>query len=1101
MPDINSIADKLALLATEISNIKTEINRTHPGWATPEQNMSDIADDVDEMFIGFNGVYQAREESSGNININAYVEYPVIIDCMFAYWTGLNTVKLINDGFNDITRFGDGAFKECTSFKGTFRNMNAGVSLSGLPSNLEYIGDEAFYNCRNYELSSFSPSSSKVKYIGNYAFNGCYSSNFKVTSLPASVEYIGDCAFAGCSNAYFKNNYNGSTGANKFPQNLKHIGSYPFKNMKSGSSAMYGPLPPTLEYVGEGAFANLNTYDIKQANICRFGSAYTSGSSYTGSDFPLNLKFIGKQAFYDNGTYLKIKGNMIAQNDQTPIIVGYQAFYNCNNAGMTMGGDVRGLVYAGEGAFSGCSNITLSGIFPLKYVDSDYNQIDDIPREVFKNCSNITFSQTTLNVPNIGSEAFYGCSSIEIDESITADSIGYSSFYGCTSLTINDSISVTGSIGSSAFYNCTNIAIDDNGTGKGMINAGSIGDSAFENCESLVIPDSITVTGSIGNSAFYNCISLESPNGIFAKTSIGSWAFRISDDLINNNQSGSLGPTKIQVSDTTAGQTVSIGQHAFRNNDLYTTEDVEIISASDGRINIGAFARTNLSDLTLKFSTTSQYGYLTIDDAYDGSGNNLGAFQESNLSSITMVGNINTIGSYTFYKCSNLSDVTFSQTPTSIAIRKSAFEQCNFGDTTLTIPSNVTSLGVRAFCNSKIKNLVINGAITTCGDYAFADNFHSTQPQQYSLTLNEGIVKLGNYCFSSTQMPDYPNHATETELSGTITLPTSLTTFGDYVFGLSDIENILFPQNITKIGIIAGGINTYEIYRYGDMVYKSYINLLSVSIPNTNTLKILGGFDGFHNLSGTYTIPNGVEEFGTLQCCDHVTGISIPNTVKKFGVYKETSSHAMFPFLCTAIEEVTFPASITHLGKAMFSWIGLGYFYPDRVTRYFKRIKIQSDCLPEPFTYGGSNYGLFTSNCCTESIELSNITKIPAYTFKSISVSNTGTTIKFTDSNITRIEQYAFDNAWLIPETIINGKHVLEIPDSIKFVGDCAFCNVVDFDVMFTGNPTDLNISSTAFAGNGSAFHLYVPWAEGTVANAPWGLDPSQITYGYTPSP
>lgn len=71
------------------------------------------------------------------------------------------------------------------------------------------------------------------------------------------------------------------------------------------------------------------------------------------------------------------------------------------------------------------------------------------------------------------------------------------------------------------------------------------------------------------------------------------------------------------------------------------------------------------------------------------------------------------------------------------------------------------------------------------------------------------------------------------------------------------------------------------------------------------------------------------------------------------------------------------------------------------------------------------------------------------------------------------------------------------LPSGITNIGDSAFegCSSL-VSLTFEGTPE--SISSSAFAGCNSLITINVPWAEGAVANAPWGAPFAAINYGYT---
>lgn len=74
---------------------------------------------------------------------------------------------------------------------------------------------------------------------------------------------------------------------------------------------------------------------------------------------------------------------------------------------------------------------------------------------------------------------------------------------------------------------------------------------------------------------------------------------------------------------------------------------------------------------------------------------------------------------------------------------------------------------------------------------------------------------------------------------------------------------------------------------------------------------------------------------------------------------------------------------------------------------------------------------------------------------------------------------------------------VTSIPASVKSIGSSAFygCTSVA-NITFEGTPT--SIGNNAFDGCTELTVINVPWAEGAVANAPWGATKATINYNYT---
>ena len=87
------------------------------------------------------------------------------------------------------------------------------------------------------------------------------------------------------------------------------------------------------------------------------------------------------------------------------------------------------------------------------------------------------------------------------------------------------------------------------------------------------------------------------------------------------------------------------------------------------------------------------------------------------------------------------------------------------------------------------------------------------------------------------------------------------------------------------------------------------------------------------------------------------------------------------------------------------------------------------------------------------------------------------------------IRDYAFANCTNLALTTL--------PSGITNIDDYAFeeCSSL-VSLTFEGTPE--NIGASAFAGCENLTTINVPWAEGAVANAPWGATNATINYGYT---
>ena len=74
---------------------------------------------------------------------------------------------------------------------------------------------------------------------------------------------------------------------------------------------------------------------------------------------------------------------------------------------------------------------------------------------------------------------------------------------------------------------------------------------------------------------------------------------------------------------------------------------------------------------------------------------------------------------------------------------------------------------------------------------------------------------------------------------------------------------------------------------------------------------------------------------------------------------------------------------------------------------------------------------------------------------------------------------------------------ITSLPESLISIGTYAFYSCTSLtSITFKGTPS--SIMSSAFNGCTNLTDIKVPWAEGAVANAPWGATNATITYNYT---
>ena len=402
--------------------------------------------------------------------------------------------------------------------------------------------------------------------------------------------------------------------------------------------------------------------------------------------------------------------------------IGKQAFISCKKlTSITIPESVTSI---GNGAFSGCSSLTTitipEGVTSIGGEAFEltpwYDNLPDgevyIGKVLYGYKGTIYFTPIEVRdgTVSISPKAFSyqeGLTSITIPESVT--SIGSQAFYDCGGLTsINIPEGVT-SIERNTFSGCTSltaITIPANVT--------SIGEGAFEGCSSLTsitIPESSQLTsiesGAFDNIAWYN----NHPDGVVY---IGNVLYRYKGVTSQN----------ILVSVKVKEGTVSISNDAFSYQ-----EGLTFITIPESVTSIGDRAFSGCSRLT--GVNISENPHLTSIGQY--------AFEGCyNLASITIPTNVTSIRERVFYGCSSLTSITIPESVTSI--EDYAFYECrSLASVTISEQSQLTSIGVGAFCYCGFTSITIpesvmwieNGVFADCSSltdvYCYAKNIPSTE--------------------------------------------------------------------------------------------------------------------------------------------------------------------------------------------------------------------------------------------------------------------------------------------------------------------------------------------------------------------------------------
>ena len=312
-----------------------------------------------------------------------------------------------------------------------------------------------------------------------------------------------------------------------------------------------------------------------------------------------------------------------------------------------------------------------------------------------------------------------------------------------------------------------------------------------------------------------------------------------------------------------------------------------------------------------------------------------------------VLGDVDRIGDYAFYKNVNLTGISLSFGVTSIG--KSAFAESS-ALTNVSIPGSVTSIGDRAFnmCEN-LNKVVIGYGVQVIGEGAFAQCSSLTQ-----VTLPDSVTHIDfaafKFCY---RLKD-------------VSLSNCLTSIGrDAFWGCSALSEINIPDSVTSMGDSAFAGTGIVHNEYGDSFYlgnhenpyriltQGYAlctihpdtkiiadnaiwgcNLKSIVIPHGVTHIGASAFSGCQMTD--ITIPDSVVDIGpsAFYGCSMLTSVTIPGSVISIGyaAFEDCSRLKSVSlgdgiksigdwafYFCISLESITIPDSVTSIGIGAFS--------------------------------------------------------------------------------------------------------------------------------------------------------------------------------------
>jgi len=466
------------------------------------------------------------------------------------------------------------------------------------------------------------------------------------------------------------------------------------------------------------------------------------------------------------------------------------------------------------------------------------------------------------------------------------------------------------------------------------------------------------------------------------------------------------------------------------------------------------------------------------------------------LKSVTINGNVSSIGEYAFDGCSNLETVNLSEGLETIEM--AAFMECSSLQE-ITIPEGVTNIGELAFivCLA-LREITIPASVTNIGELAFYggtivaskikvnenNNVYTSQDasgNEINAIINKAnkellvgckateipsdgsVEKIGNCAFALVYNEFYTNLISNAyeqigkplELPETpelLAIPSSIKTIGFGAFAGSNIENIIIPTSVENlICIYDGELKDIESDQNSPFVSSTstiYVPYADIDSVPEGCLTGLELYDQDNIVYGFVFSDDGrtiIDYVGTE------TNITIPDFVTTIG-------EAAFSNL-TTINSVTILDNVTTINKDAFK----GCSGLKTLTLGGGLTSIGADAF-----YGCSSIETINALSSWVDVELANEYSNPMYApeGEAIYLDNSSTQRTRLYMNLEEIKAYTFAGY----DTLI----YMKIGDMVQSIGEGAFKGCFNIETLIIGSGLTDGISQNMFIDCSNIIQLSV---------------------------
>ncbi len=671
--------------------------------------------------------------------------------------------------------------------------------------------------------------------------------------------------------AEFRSKY----GSNYYEYNTDTNGYLDWKNMSGNTTITSINIPEGVTEIPASAFKGctaLTTVVFPSTLISIGSNAFDGCSALKSVTLPSSLQTVGEQAFSNCTTLTTVTFTKGAKLE-----IGAKAFYGCSVLATV---NMPSTIYSiGDQAFNGnYASVVYNKAMPCSDASGKYwfhkagssttntanitnwDNVVAIAVSAFDSITNLTTASIPSGVKYIGAKTFANCTNLAtLTCNGKVEYIGDSAFQGCSKIT-NFDASNASHIGTYAFYNCTSLVSVTTGNKLTYIGA-----SAFRACTSLtsfVIPDSVT--------------------------EIKDYTFYTSSSLANVTMSKNL---------------AKIGASAF-----YRTALTEV-TIPEGVTSIGNYAFYDLQNLaTLNFNAIALAGFSSSSQVFYQAGKTAsnGGF------ALNIGSKVKRIPDYMFYVTAA---TTYAPYISAVNIPQdnvlTEFGQYSFayvqGSFSININHDISSIYNYAFSNSKIKDFIIQGSVTS----AFRTRlFEATSNMDKFIVYGDVYQINGSYIFqnSSAKTIKFLGSITSTSATykkignyfaqdctqlTTVILPSSVTQIGNYTFsGCLALTSVVLPDSIISFGSysfqnctsltsvrLPNGLTDIYACSFEGASSLATINNFTSRITAINAYAFRGtGLTSFDTLDGVTTIGNNA-----FASCTKLKTLRIGSAVKKIG--------------------------------------------------------------------------------------------------------------------------------------------------------------------------------------------------------------------------